>query len=415
MEALSFLSKETAWAIKESVGTPVYVYDEKGLEEQADQALAFPNAFGLTVRYAMKSLPNAAILRLFAAKGIQIDASSGHEAHRAMQAGIGASQICISSQELPHDFVELGEQGVTFNACSLHQLRSLCQAFSGQSIGVRFNPGLGSGGTGKTNVGGPSSSFGIWYEHVDQVKEIVAQHNVSVTRIHTHIGSGSDPKVWEQTAQVSLDLVRQFPDVTVLDLGGGYKVARMSDEVSTDLQRIGLPVKEAFEKLYEETGRKIHLEIEPGTFLVARQGSLLTTIQDMTSTGEAGHEFLKLDAGMTEILRPSLYASQHPIIVLPKEEKADSKEYIVVGHCCESGDLLTPAADDSEKLLARELTAAEIGDLCVLEGVGAYCSAMSSKNYNSFPEAAEVLLEKDGSFRVIRRRQNIQQIWQNEC
>ena len=84
-------------------------------------------------------------------------------------------------------------------------------------------------------------------------------------RIHTHIGSGSDPAVWQHVAHMSLDIVRQFPDVTTLNLGGGYKVGRMSYEKTTDLQEIGEPVCEAFEKLFEETGRKIHLEIEPGT------------------------------------------------------------------------------------------------------------------------------------------------------
>ena len=415
METLSFLSEEVAWKIAHEVGTPVYIYDQAGLEKQAEEALRFPNAFGLTVRYAMKASPNAAILKLFAQKGIQIDASSGHEAHRAMRAGIPAEHICISSQELPEDFVALVEQGVSFNACSLHQLRTICAAFPNGKIGVRFNPGLGSGGTGKTNVGGPSSSFGIWHEKVDEIKAITAQYGVTVTRIHTHIGSGSDPKVWEKTAQMSLALVRQFPDVTVLDLGGGFKVARMSYEVSTDLQKIGLPVKQAFEELYAETGRKIHLEIEPGTFLVARQGCLLTTVQDMTDTGDKGYQFLKLNSGMTEILRPSLYASQHPMVILPREKTTDTQEYVVVGHCCESGDLLTPAPDDAEALAPRALTKATIGDLCVLEGTGAYCAAMPAKNYNSFPEAAEVMLLTDGNYRVIRQRQPLSKLWENEC
>ncbi len=128
-----------------------------------------------------------------------------------------------------------------------------------------------------------------------------------VIRIHTHIGSGSDPEIWQLVSLLSLNLVRQFPTVQTLNLGGGYKVGRMSYESSTDLQVVGLTVKEAFQCFAIETGRKLKLEIEPGTFLVANAGVLLTTIQDIVSTGADGHIFIKLDAGMTEVLRPSLY------------------------------------------------------------------------------------------------------------
>ena len=135
---------------------------------------------------------------------------------------------------------------------------------------------------------------------------MVEEHNLTIERIHTHIGSGSDPDIWQNVSILSLNLVRQFPNVVSLNLGGGYKVGRMSYEKSTDLQLVAEPVKQAFKAFADETGREIKLEIEPGTFLVANAGALITTIQDIVSTGETGHTFLKLDSGMTEVLRPSL-------------------------------------------------------------------------------------------------------------
>lgn len=416
MEDLRFLTPEKASAIREEFGSPVYVYDWSTLQQHAEAALAFPHAYGLTVRYAMKAAPNAAILKIFTQLGLHIDASSGYEVKRALAAGVPAENISLSTQEFPHAFFsELYEAGIRFNACSLSQLEAFGKLFPGGRCGVRFNPGLGSGGTGKTNVGGPHSSFGIWHEWADQVEAIVAQYQLKVVRIHTHIGSGSDPEVWAKVSGMSLDLVRRFTDVETLNLGGGYKVGRMASEQSTDLQTVGEPVKAAFEKLAAESGRKIHLEIEPGTFLVANACALLATAQDVVQTGTAdGMRFIKLDAGMTEILRPSLYAAQHPIIVLPQASKAATQSYLVVGHCCESGDILTPGPDDPESLLPRELTEAEPGDLCIVEGVGAYCSGMSAKNYNSFPEAAEVMLDKSGGVRLIRKRQDLEQIFQNE-
>ncbi|MEM8867350.1 MAG: diaminopimelate decarboxylase [Verrucomicrobiota bacterium] len=409
-----FLDFTTANKVAEAFGTPVYVYDLKTLKANAAEVLAFPNANGLTARYAMKAAPNAAILKIFNEAGLWIDASSGNEVRRAIAAGYAPERISLSTQELPKDFADLYEMGIEINACSLNQLERFGQAFPGREVGVRFNPGSGSGGNNRTNVGGPSSSFGIWHEWIDEVKAIVAKYELHVTRIHTHIGSGSDPAVWQKVSSMSLDLVREFEEVVTLNLGGGYKVARMTSEKGTDLQECGDPVSELFKTFAQETGREIALEIEPGTFLVANACSILTTIQDVVSTGPEGYDFLKLDTGMTELLRPCMYGAQHPIYVLKSLQKVDTKEYMIAGHCCESGDILTPASGDPELLATRVLPVSEIGDLCVIDGAGAYCSGMSAKNYNSYPEAAEVILDGAGEPHLIRKRQVLEEIWANE-
>lgn len=409
-----FLDFTTAHAVAENFGTPVYVYDQKTLEANAAAVLAFPNAFGLTARYAMKASPNAAILKIFAKAGLHIDASSGHEVHRAMAAGIAAEKISLSAQELPADFGDLLDAGIQFNACSLAQLERFGELQPGSPVGIRINPGSGSGGNNRTNVGGPSSSFGIWHEWLPQVKELLAKYELTAVRIHTHIGSGSDPDVWLKVSKMNFELVRQFPDVVTLNLGGGFKVGRMPDEKSTDLQVVGQPVKEKFEEFAAETGRKIRLEVEPGTFLVANACALLSKVQDVVSTGEGGYDFIKLNTGMTELLRPSIYGAQHPISLLQASEQSASKEYVVVGHCCESGDILTPAPGDPELLATRELPTAAIGDYCVIDGSGAYASAMTPKHYNSYPEAAEVMLDNSNTPKLIRRRQKLEDIWANE-
>jgi len=410
----------------------VYAYSLAKLEKAADECLAFPNAYGLTVRYAMKACPNGSILKFFNKKGIHIDASSGFEVRRAMTMGVPAENISLSTQELPADFAELVDMGVKVNACSVSQLERFGQHYAGtgQKVGIRVNPGVGSGGFSKsttsfskTNVGGPSSSFGIWYGLMDDgtVPGIVEKYGLTVERIHTHIGSGSDPEIWQQVATKSLSFCKMFPTVTACNLGGGYKVGRNPGEPSTDLQEVGKPVTDAFRTFAEENdGRELRLEIEPGTFLVAMAGALVSTVQDKVfTTGEGGHVFLKLDSGMTDVLRPSLYGAIHPMTILPgtgKSEDVGSEEesVVVVGHCCESGDLMTPESGLPESLAERALRKAEIGDLLVMDGSGAYCAGMSTKNYNSFPEAPEVLVAKDGSVHLIRARQPLEQIYQNE-
>lgn len=350
-----------------------------------------------------------------------------------MQNGIPAENISLSTQELPSNFAELMDMGVKVNACSVSQLERIGEHYAGtgQKVGVRVNPGVGSGGfskstTGfsKTNVGGPSSSFGIWHETVEDgtVPGIVEKYGLVVERIHTHIGSGSDPKIWQQVATKSLSFCKIFPTVEALNLGGGYKVGRNEGEPTTDLQEIGGPVTEAFKTFAEDNdGRELKLEIEPGTYLVAMAGALVSSVQDkVATTGEGGHVFLKMDAGMTDVLRPSLYGAIHPLTILPGSgDSADvgdeTESVVVVGHCCESGDLMTPKEGEPEAIGERELRKASIGDIIVMDGSGAYCAGMSTKNYNSFPEAPEVLVDDKGEVHLIRARQPVEAIWANEC
>ena len=135
----------------------------------------------------------------------------------------------------------------------------------------------------------------------------------------------------------------------------------MAYETSTNLQEVGKPVTDNFRDYKERTGVELKLEVEPGTYLVANAGALVTKVQDVacTSGKDKGNDFLKLDAGMTDVLRPSLYGSQHPLVVVPSDSSKDADEstheYVVVGHCCESGDLLTPAPDEPETLAPRLL------------------------------------------------------------
>lgn len=150
VEGSRFINRALVTEVKEKFGSPVYVYDKATLVAQASKALQFPNLYGLKVRFAMKSCPNAAILQLFNGMGICFDASSGYEVQRLVRAGVSPSAISLSSQELPLNLKELIELGIDFNACSIHQLRSFGKLFPGGKCGIRFNPGKGSGGTGKT-------------------------------------------------------------------------------------------------------------------------------------------------------------------------------------------------------------------------------------------------------------------------
>jgi diaminopimelate decarboxylase len=171
-------------------------------------------------------------------------------------------------------------------------------------------------------------------------------------------------------------------------------------------------VRREIEAFRDRDGRALHLEIEPGTFLVANAGVIVASCVDVVDTGADGYAFAKLDAGMPEITRPSLYGAQHPIDVLARGR--EQAAIVFVGPCCESGDILTPAPGDPEALAPRWVPRPQIGDLVVVGGAGAYCAGMATINYNSYPQAPEVMLDADGSLTLLRRRQVPEQVWQNE-
>jgi len=325
--------------VRERFGTPCYVYDRARLEATARRALAFAAPYGFTLRYAMKANPSRGILALFRGLGLHIDASSDWEVERALAAGFTPPQIQLTSQAPSLRVKEHVARGVLLNACSLHQLERFGQAAPGQAIAVRINPGLGSGSTKRTNTGGPASSFGIWHEYVDQAKAIAARYGLVIRTVHSHIGSGTDPDVWKRVTRMTLDLVGRFPDATTVNLGGGLKVGRMPSEESVNLEEVGWHVRTELEAFRARDGRALHLELEPGTLLVAQSGAVVATCIDVVDTGADGYLFAKLDTGMPEVARPALYGAQHPIDVLAGGRAP--ADVVFVGPCCESGDILS--------------------------------------------------------------------------
>ena len=413
MPPARFLTPEVAAEVRTRFGTPCYVYDRASLEASARAALAFQAPFGFTLRYAMKANPSRGILAVFRDLGLHVDASSDFEVERALRAGFAPAAIQLTSQMPSRTLAEHVRRGILFNACSLHQLDSLGRVAPGSEVSIRMNPGLGTGSTKRTNTGGPASSFGIWHEYLDQVKATAARYGLVIRTVHSHIGSGTDPEVWKRVTRMTLDLVARIPEARIVNLGGGLKVGRMPNEESVNLEEVGWHVRTELEAFKARDGRALHVELEPGTLLVAESGAVVATCVDVVDTGKDGYLFAKLDAGMPEVARPAMYGAQHPIDVLGTSGRP-AADVIFVGPCCESGDILTPAPGDPEALGPRSVPRPQIGDLVVVGGAGAYCAGMAMINYNSIPQAPEAMLEPDGTLQLLRRRQTPDQIVTNE-
>lgn len=196
----------------------------------------------------------------------------------------------------------------------------------------------------------------------------------------------------------------------------------MPHEKAADINVLGQYAKRQIESFYHKTGRKLLMEIEPGTFIAANMGYVITTVRDKKKTGDRGLCFAIVDGGMDVNARPLLYGSQHPFYVISKDGRLLSSEFepsdsslndmMIVGTCCESGDSL--CLDSHANSAPRRIAEPEIGDVVVIGGAGAYCSAMTPFNYNSHTQAPEVLLTRDGQLKLIRKRQTLDQLLMNE-
>lgn len=385
------ISPAQAQALMAEHGSPLYIYDRNSLRQRAITALALSAHYGLAVRYAVKANPHPEIIALFADAGLHFDTSSSYEASHLLSHGIPGASISLSSQQPAHNLDELLESGVHFIATSMHQLELFAAAKTRpNTVGLRINPGMGVGHNNRLTTGGVAASFGLWHEYLPQALAFAAKHTITIDRLHIHVGTDGDPTMWGMVMDIALEIAEQMPEVAVLDIGGGYKIAYSEEDTEADMEQIITCFNDRLKGFAEKTGRQLQLEIEPGRWLVAHAGTLLATVVDCVDTGADGYAFLRVDTGMNDILRPVLYGAQHGIRIL--NSSTGMKEYIVVGHNCETGDILTPASHDPESLKTRQLNIASIGDIVTIHDVGAYCASMSAKGYNAYPSAKEILI-----------------------
>ncbi|CDW85536.1 diaminopimelate decarboxylase [Stylonychia lemnae] len=406
---------------------PCFVYFQKEFEKQVKLLQqSFPDA---SIRFAMKANSNKSVLKLFEMNGLHFDCSSVYEVQRVISAGIDASKIELVSQEITQKSLSYlskleGCEKLRIIASSSKQLELLGKSqFKNQVQGIRINPGEGSGASLKTIVSGPRYSFGIWFEQIDSIIQKADELGIKIKTVHSHIGAGTDPNNWLEIAEIQLKLIEEkFRDVVIVNLGGGFKISRNDSELETNVSLLGQAIVQKIQNFKKKTGRDLKLEIEPGIFLTANSGILITEIVDIVSTEnntheEQGFKFPKVDSGLNDIIRPSLYGSRHQIkaVSLNKPEKSAHTEMcVVVGHCCESGDLITCKPGESEIPEPIPLLDPQIGDYLAIKGTGAYCSSMSLKNYNSFPEISEVMVTSNNEIKIIRDRQDALAISKNE-
>ncbi|NBA96089.1 diaminopimelate decarboxylase [Pseudomonas sp. R5(2019)] len=389
--------------------TPFWVYDAECIRARIAQLRSFD-----TVRFAQKACSNLHILRLMREQGVKIDAVSHGEIVRALAAGYSCandpSDIVFTADLIDATtLAAVHEHQIPVNAGSIDMLRQLGRASKGHPVWLRINPGFGHGHSNKTNTGGEHSKHGIWHADLPEALAVIREQGLRLVGLHMHIGSGVDYAHLAQVGEAMLAQVKIVKaagmDMTSVSAGGGLSIPYREGDSEVDTAHY-FQLWDATRKQAEDIiGHALELELEPGRFLVAQAGCLVSEVRATKQAGK--NHFVLIDAGFNELMRPSMYGSYHRISLLAENAgQRDVVDSVVAGPLCESGDVFTQG--EGGLVLPRSLPQVEVGELLVIHDTGAYGASMSS-NYNSRPLIAEVLLDGDKDV-LIRRAQRIEEL-----
>lgn len=398
-----------------SFGSPFWLYDRATIETRVRELQVFD-----VVRFAQKACSNLSILSLMRKLGVVVDAVSAGEIVRALRAGFRGgvgkqtSQIVYTADIFDADALALvKEHNLAVNIGSLDMIQQLADYGIRTELMLRVNPGFGHGHSRKTNTGGDLSKHGVWHEQIKDCVKLAQKNGMWITGLHMHIGSGSDFEHLAQVCDAMFDLSRHIGGhLKTISAGGGLPVSYHENEKNEkiDVQAYYELWNNTRKRIEQSVGHSVSLEVEPGRYLVAESGYLVSEIRAIKKQGD--NTFYLVNAGFTDLVRPSFYGSYHKISIIAKDGRSLNETHpaIVGGPLCESGDVFTQ--EEGGFVVSRELPVAQVGDLLVFHDTGAYGAAMSS-NYNSRLLAAETLYS-NGSLELIRERQSFEHLLQNE-
>jgi len=382
-------------------GTPLYVYHAEKIKEQYEKLTSGFSVIDAKFFFACKALTNINILKYIDSIGCGIDCSSINEVKLALHAGVPPEKILYTSNGIAFEEIEEAvSYGVHINIDSLSNLEKFGKKYgSSYPVGVRLRPNILAGGNLKISTGHEKSKFGIPIEQLDFLIRIVKENNIKIRTLHIHTGSDiKDADVFVHGIKVLSEIVPHFPDLEVIDLGGGFKVPYEPEDEETDIAWIAGKLKKFLDS-HVFNGRKFQLWFEPGKYLVSECGYLITKVNVIKDNGN--QIFAGINSGLNHLIRPMMYDAYHHIVNI-SNPNGEEKVYNVTGYICETDNFA------SDRLLheVRE------GDYLVLYNAGAYGFEMSS-NYNSRYKPAEVLVKGSEAF-LIRKRDEFEDLLKNQ-
>jgi diaminopimelate decarboxylase len=381
-------------------GSPLYVYDLAVVRARAQALKRAISYRPFQPLFAIKANPCPMIARTIVNEGFGIDAVSPGEVAIALRLGVRPEHILYTENNMTDaEQAEAVTQGVLINCGSLDRLQRLGQA-GVKTASVRFNPDIGAGAHEKICTAGPMTKFGVHYSQVREVNRIEKETGIAVIGCHMHIGSGIlDSEVYAQAMAVIIEVAKQLPNLQFIDFGGGLGIPYRTEQNALDIPAVGAKADALMRDFSAQFGRTIGLRLEPGRFLVAESGTLLTTVtaikKNPDTTLAKGRTYVGCDTGFNHLVRVAMYDAYHRIDNLTRPN-AVKKQVDIVGNICESGDVF--ARD-------RALPQPELGDILAIRDAGAYGMAMAS-TYNTRPLPAEVVIDGD-NVTVARPRQDL--------
>ena len=377
------ISDESLLEFAKEYGTPLYVYDGDLVVERYRDLFKFIPYDRLKIHYALKANYNPGLLTLLRDAGAGLDTVSPGEVVYALKLGFPRERIIYTANNMTDaEFEQVLAMDVVMNIGSLSRLRKIAKQHPGMKLCLRFNPDVCDGDNEKTMTGGDLTKFGILLESVEEVKALVKEGNLRVIGLHEHTGSGLQHA---ESVYQSLDNLmaiatpENFPDLEFLDFGGGFKVPYKPEERRVDYVAMGAEIARRFTAFTERYGRRLDMLFEPGKYMVAEAGHLLTEVN--TIKHNRTRVIAGCDSGFPQLIRPVLYGAYHQIRNL-SNPAGKPVVYDVCGNICETGDRFAEQ---------RELPEIREYDILAIGNAGAYCYSMGGV-YNLRPMPGEIVV-----------------------
>lgn len=401
-----FVTLEQLQAITRQYPTPFHLYDEKGIR---DTARALYKAFswnpGYREFFAVKATPNPQILKILKEEGCGTDCSSLTELMMSDRCGFAGQEIMFSSNDTPaEEFALAAKLGATINLDDISHIDFLKDTigYIPKRISCRFNPGgtftLGESEEGFQVMDNPGQAkYGMTRPQMSQAFRRLKELGAEEFGIHAFLASNTlSNEYYPALAAILFKMAVELKNetgchITFINLSGGVGVPYLPDQPANDIAVIGEGVRRAYEDILVPAGMgDVSLCTELGRFMLAPNGHLVTRVLHEKQTYK---DYIGVDACAANLMRPAMYGAYHHITVMGKEDQPCDHQYDVTGALCENNDKF--AVD-------RMLPKIDIGDLLVIHDTGAHGHAMGYQ-YNGRLRSAEVLLQADGSTRLIRR------------
>ena len=389
------ISDATLLKLAGQFGTPLFVYDGDMVQKCCRDLHEFIPCPNLVIHYALKANYNVGLLKLLRDAGAGIDAVSPAEVELALRLGFTKDKIIYTANNMTDaEFEKVCSTDVLMNIGSLSRLRKIAKTHPGMKLCLRFNPDVCDGDSVHTMTAGALTKFGILLDDVEEVKKIVKEGDLHIVGLHEHTGSGLQHAESVYTAMgrlMEIATPENFPELEFLDFGGGFKVPYKPGEARIDYVEMGQKIAELFDDFCKKYGKDLIMRFEPGKYLVAESGVLLTEVNTLKRNRE--RLIAGCNSGFPQLIRPMLYGAYHIIDNLSNPDGAPQL-YDVCGNICESGDRFAEQ---------RELPEIREYDILAIRNAGAYCYSMGGiYNLRSMP--GEIVFADD---KIVYRRKRL--------